>query len=131
MLILLILSTETEAKELLNDEVITLLVGYLGKCVRKELPTPNLMWVDERCTMIIRTLEKMIISDKHIVAKLFEQNLLTFLGMVLEEAVCFNESQRDNELSATLKCLWSVSQDAEALLQISNDASLVKGMLSL
>lgn len=45
VMILSLLATEKEAKDLLNDEALELLVGYLGKCVRNELPTPNTMWM--------------------------------------------------------------------------------------
>lgn len=79
---------------------------------------------------IIKTLEKMITSDEKIVATLLKLNLLALLGKVLEESFCLSEKQRTNELRATLTCLWSLSQNVDALSSIASDASLVKGILT-
>lgn len=129
MMILSMLTTEKEAKELLNDESLALLVGYFGKCVRKELPAPKYMLVNKRCTWIIQTLEKMITSDEHIVEKLLKLDLLTFLEKVLDESFCEVETNRADEISAALTCLWSLSQDFDALLHISRNGLIVMGML--
>ena len=128
------LCTETEAKGLLNESALSLLVGFLAKSVRNELPKENNQWDETRRKSIIRTLEKMITSDDGVVAALLKLDILTLLAKALNspgEAHVSNERYKTLELRATLECLWTLSQNAEALQLVTRNASLVKGPLIL
>ena len=70
LMILSQLCIETEAKGLLNENAFSLLVGFLAKSVRNELPQDNTIWAVTRRRSLIRTLEKMITSDDRVVAAL-------------------------------------------------------------
>ena len=124
------LCTETEAKGLLNDSALSLLVGFLAKSVRNELPQDFPGWSICRRTYIIRTLEKRITSDDRVVAALLKLDILTLLAKALDspgEAHVTNELIRTQELRTTLTCLWTLSQDTEALQLIARNAYLIKG----
>ena len=68
----------SEAKDLLNESALSLLVGFLAKSVRNELPKDNSKWAKTRRTYVIRTLEKMITSDDRVVAALLKLDILSF-----------------------------------------------------
>ena len=124
------LCTETEAKGLLNESALSLLVGFLAKSVRNELPKDNSLWVSTRRRSIIRTLEKRITSDEAVVAALLKLDILTLLAKALDspgEANVPYEYIKTEELRATLTCLWTLSQNADALQLVARNASLVKG----
>ena len=127
LMILSQLSTEKEAKDLLDEGARSLLVGYLGKSVRNELPTDGSKWAATRRTSVIRTLEKMITSDDRAVASLLKLDILAFLGKALSGPVEYSVYKTE-ELRATLTCLWTISHDADALQLIVRNASLVKGL---
>ena len=129
------LCAETEAKGFLNESALSLLVGFLAKSVRNELP-PNAIseWAATRRRSIIRTLEKRITSDEGAVAALLKLDILTLLAKALDspgEAHVTNEHYKTEELRATLMCLWTLSQNADALQLVARNASLVKGPLIL
>ena len=124
------LCTETEAKGLLNDSALSLLVGFLAKSVRNELPKENNMWAATRRRSIIRTLEKRITSDDGVVAALLKLDILTLLAKALDspgEAHVTIKRYKTEELRATLTCLWTLSQNADALQLVARNVSLVKG----
>ena len=126
------LCTETEAKGLLNESALSLLVGFLAKSVRNELPEENTEWSATRRRSIIRTLEKRITSDDGVVAALLKLDILTLLAKALDspgEAHVKSEIRKTEELRATLTCLWTLSQNADALQLVARNASLVKGPL--
>ena len=128
------LCTESEAKGLLNESAPTLLVGFLAKSVRNELPKDNTIWASTRRRSIIRTLEKRITSDDGVVAALLKLDILTLLAKALDspgEAHVTIESRKTEELRATLTCLWTLSQNADASQLVARNASLVKGPLML
>ena len=128
------LCIETEAKGLLNESALSLLVGFLAKSVRNELPKDNSKWAATRRRSIIRTLEKLITSDDGVVAALLKLDLLTLLAKALDspgEAHVISETRKREELRATLTCLWTLSQSADALHVVARNASLVKGPLIL
>ena len=130
LMILSQLCTETEAKDLLNESAFSLLVGFLAKSVRNELPQVNTMWAATRRRIVIRTLEKMITSDDRIVAALLKLDIVTLLAKALDspgEAHVKREYRKTEELRATLTCLWALSQNADALQLIACNASLLKG----
>ena len=76
-------------------------------------------------TQVIRTLEKMITSNELIVPTLLRMGLLALLGKALESPI---QSDKTQELRATLMCLWTLSQDSDALKRMARDESLVKGV---
>ena len=124
------LCTETEAKGLLNESALSLLVGFLAKSVRNELPKENNMWANTRRRSIIRTLEKRITSDDGVVAALLKLDILTLLAKALDspgEAHVTIEEYKTEELRATLTCMWTLSQNADALQLVDRNASLLKG----
>ena len=123
------LCTEIEAKGLLNESALSLLVGFLAKSVRNELPKVNIMWGATRRRSIIRTLEKRITSDDGVVAALLKLDILTLLAKALDSPgeAFTNENQKTEELRATLTCLWTLSQNADALQLVARNASFVKG----
>ena len=123
LMLLSTLATEKEAKELLNDNALSLLVDLLGKSVRNELPKEGPLWTSRRRSLVIRTLEKMITSDDRVVATLLKLNLLPLLGNALDSP---NATQA--ELRATLTCLWTLSNGADALQRISKNVELIKSM---
>ena len=128
------LCTETEAKGLLNESALSLLVGFLAKSVRNELPKDNTEWAATRRKSIIRTLEKRITSDDCVVAALLKLDILTLLAKALDspgEAHVTYEQYKTEELRATLTCLWTLSQNADALHLVAHNASFVKGRLIL
>ena len=128
------LCTESEAKGLLNESALTLLVGFLAKSVRNELPKDNTIWASTRRRSIIRTLEKRITSDDGVVAALLKLDILTLLAKALDspgEAHVTIESRKTEELRATLTCLLTLSQNADASQLVARNASLVKGPLML
>ena len=128
------LCTETEAKGLLNESALSLLVGFLAKSVRNELPQVNTMWADTRRRNIIRTLEKRITSDDGVVAALLKLDILTLLAKALNspgEAHVSYEEYKTEERRATLTCLWTLSQNADALQLVARNASLFKGPIIL
>ena len=134
LIILLQLCTETEAKGLLNESALSLLVGFLAKSVRNELPKDYCMWACTRRRSIIRTLEKRITSNDGVVAALLELDILTLLAKALNspgEAHVTDKYIKTEELRATLTCLWTLSQNADALQLVARNASLVKGPLIL
>ena len=124
------LCTETEAKGLLNESAFSLLVGFLAKSVRNELPQVNNMWAGTRRRSVIRTLEKMITSDDCVVAALLKLDIVTLLAKALDspgEAHVAIESYKTEELRATLTCLWALSQNADTLQLMGRNESLLKG----
>ena len=124
------LCTETEAKGLLNESAFSLLVGFLAKSVRDELPQANTKWAATRRRSLIRTLEKMITSDDRVVAALLKLDIVTLLAKALDspdEAHVIKEIYKTEELLATLTCLWALSQNADAVQLMARNASLVKG----
>ena len=130
------LCTETEARGLLNESALSLLVGFLAKSVRNELPQVNTMWANTRRRSLIRTLEKRITSDDSVVAALLKLDILTLLAKALNspgEAHVTDEYKyrKTEELCVTLTCLWTLSQNADALQLVARNASLVKGPLKL
>ena len=131
LMILSQLCTEYEAKDLLNWSACSLLVGFLGKSVRNELPPmENTKWAATRRRKVIRTLEKMITSDDRVVAALLKLDILTLLAKALDspgEAHITIEKYKTEELRATLTCLWTLSLDADALQLMAHNASLIKG----
>ena len=131
LMILSQLCTEKEAKYLLNESALSLLVCFLAKSVRNEFPQDNTMWAATRRRFVIVTLEKMITSDECLVASLIKLDILAFLGKALDapEDILINYTSTDkiNEIRATLTCLWAISQVADALQLMARNASLVKG----
>ena len=132
------LSTESEAKGLLNESALSLLVGFLAKSVRNELPKEINLWSATRRRSVIRTLEKRITSDDGVVAALLKLDILTLLAKALDSpgeahllTVERYKSRKTEELRATLTCLWTLSQNAVALQLVARNASLVKGPLIL
>ena len=128
------LCTETEAKGLLNESALSLLVGFLAKSVRNELTKEITKWSATRRRSVIRTLEKRITSDDGVVAALLKLDILTLLAKALDspgEAHVTIEHYKTEELRATLTCLWTLSQNADALQLVARNASLVKGPLIL
>ena len=124
------LCTETEAKGLLNERALSLLVGFLAKSVRNELPIDYSEWAATRRTSIIRTLEKRITSDDGFVAALLKLDILTLLAKALySPGEVKIEIYKTEELRATLTCLWTLSQNADALQLVARNTSLVKGPL--
>ena len=124
------LCTEYEAENLLNESALSLLVGFLAKSVRNELPKENTTWAAVRRTFVIRTLEKMITSDDRVVAALLNLDILTLLVKALDspgEAHVTIEIRKTEELRETLTCLWTLSLDADALQLMAHNASLIKG----
>ena len=117
------LATEKKAKKLLNDNALSLLVDFFEKSLRNELPKEGLLWTLRRRTLVIRTLEKMITSNDRVVAKLLKLNLLPLLGKALDAP---NATQA--ELRAALTCLWTLSNDADALQRIAKDLELIKSV---
>ena len=117
------LATENEAKELLNDNAISLLVDFLGKSVRNELQKEGPLWTLHRRTLIIRKLEKMITADDRQVAKLLKLNLLP----LLKNAIDAPQASK-GELRAALTCLWTLSNDGDALQRIAKDVELIKSV---
>ena len=131
-MILSLLCTETEAKDLLNESALSLLVGFLAKSVSNELQVPQNMpkWSQCRRRYIIQTLEKMITSDNRVVAALLKLDILMLLAKALDspgESHVRNEIRITEELRATLTCLWTLSQDTQALQRIARNAYLIKG----
>ena len=124
-MILSLLSTEKKAKDFLNDSAILLLVGFLRKSVRNELQMDDAELAVGQRTQVIRTLEKMITSNELIVPTLLRMGLLALLGKALESPI---QSDKTQELRATLMCLWTLSQDSDALKRMARDESLVKGV---
>ena len=124
-MILLQLSTEKEATDLLNESALALLVGFLAKSVHNKLIMDGSKWAAARRTYVIRTFEKMIISDKCVVS-LLKLDILEILGKALD-APYENSQFKTDELRATLTSLWTISQKANALQLIARNASLVKG----
>ena len=125
LMILSQLCTEYEAKDLLNLSARSLLVGFLGKSVRNDLPPmENTKWAAYRRMYVIRTLGNMITSDELVVASLLDFRILEFLGEALDVPT---ENNKTNELHATLTCLWTLTQNAEALQLMALNASLFKG----
>ena len=120
------LSTEKEVKDFLDENALSLLVGYLGKCVRNEIPEDN-RWGHNRCMMICSTLEKMITSDEHLVAPLLKFDIVSLLQKILDSPDKIVSYARA-ELRATLTCLWALSQDADALKFMASNSLLVKCM---
>ena len=130
LMILSQLCTENEAKDLLNESALSLLVGFLAKSVRNELPKDNTRWAAARRTYVISTLEKMITSDDRVVASLLKLDILTLLAKALDspgEAHVTIKIRKTEELRATLTCLWTLSQDADALQLMAHNESLIKG----
>lgn len=123
VMILSLLSTEMEAKYLLGEHALSRLVGFLAKSVNNELPKEGLLWTLRRRTVVIRSLEKMITSDERVVPALLKLGLLALLAKALEAPV-----DDRCELRATLTCLWTLSQDSDALSHIAANALLVKGI---
>ena len=124
------LCTETEAKGLLNESALSLLVGFLAKSVRNKLPKDNSIWAATRRRSVIRTLKKRITSDDGVVAALLKLDILTLLAKALDspgEAHVTYKPTKTEELRATLTCLWTLSQNADALQLVARNASLVKG----
>ena len=78
------LCTESEAKDLLNESALSLLVGFLAKSVRNQLPKDNIIWAATRRRSVIRTLEKMITSDDRVAAALLKLDILTLLAKALD-----------------------------------------------
>ena len=121
-------------RPLLNESALSLLVGFLAKSVRNELPKENSKWANTRRRSVIRTLEKRITSDDGVVAALLKLDILTLLAKALDspgEAHETVERYKTEELRATLTCLWTLSQNADALQLVARNASLVKGPLIL
>lgn len=83
LILLSILLTEKEADKLLNETVLTDLIDFFGKSVRHELPKNGTLWTLRRRTLVMRTLEWMIISDEHFVPTLLKLNLLPLIEKVL------------------------------------------------
>ena len=130
MMLLSQLCTETEAKDLLNESALSLLVGFLAKSVYNELPQETNAWSHYRRRYIIQTLEKRITSDDRVVAALLKLDILTLLAKVLDspgESHVSNEITKTEELRATLTFLWTLSQDTEALQLMARKAYLIKG----
>ena len=130
------LCTETEAKGLLNESALSLLVGFLAKSVRNELPKDYSEWAYTRRRSIIRTLEKRITSDDGVVAALLKLDILTLLAKALDSPgeahlTDDDEDYKTEELRATLTCLWTLSQNVDALQLVARNASLVKCPLIL
>ena len=124
------LCTETEAQGLLNESALSLLVGFLAKSVCNELPQDDTAWSAWRRRFIIETLEKRITSNDRVLAALLKLDILTLLAKALDspgEAHVTDEITRTEELRATLKCLWTLSQNTEALQLIARNAYLIKG----
>ena len=124
------LCTESEANDLLNETAFSLLVGFLAKSVRNELPQDNTQWAATRRRSVIRTLEKMITSDDRVVAALLKLDIVTLLAKALDspgEAHVISDHWKTEELRATLTCLWALSQNADAVQLMARNASLVKG----
>ena len=124
------LCTETEAKGLLTESALSLLVGYLAKSVCNELPQDTSRWSQCRRRYIIQTLEKRITSDDRVVATLLKLDIVTLLAKALDspgESHVRNEIRRTDELRATLTCLWTLSQDMEAVQLMARNAALFKG----
>ena len=120
-MILSLLSTEKEAKDL-NESVISLLITFLWKSVRNELPLENkTKWNQSRRVMIILTLEKVIASDESIIVTLLKLDLLTLLEQALNSPI-----EGPIETQAILTLLWSLSQDDKALNCMARDTSLLK-----
>ena len=120
-MILSLLSTEKEAKDL-NESVISLLITFLWKSVRNELPLENkTKWNQSRRVMIILTLEKVIASDESIIVTLLKLDLLTLLEQALNSPI-----EGPIETQAILTLLWSLSQDDKALNCMAPDTSLLK-----
>ena len=129
LMILSQLCTESEAKSLLNESALSLLVGFLAKSVRNELPQDNSKWGATRRSSIIRTLEKLITSDEGVVPELLKLDILTLLAKALDspgEAHVTSKIRKTEEVRATLTCLWTLSQNADALQLVARNASLVK-----
>ena len=87
-------------------------------------------WSNYRRILIIQTLEKRITSDDRVVVELLKLDILTLLAKALDspgEAHVTSEIRRTEELRATLTCLWTLSQDMEALQLMARNASLFKG----
>ena len=124
------LCTENEAKGVLNEDALSLLVGFLAKSVSNELPQDATLWTLCRRMYIIQTLKKRITSDDSVVAALLKLDILTLLAKALDspgEAHVTNERRRIMELRASLSCLWTLSHDTEALQLIARNAYLIKG----
>ena len=124
------LCTENEAKGLLNESALSLLVGFLAKSVNNELPQDMIGWSNNRRILIIQTLEKRITSDDRVVAALLKLDILTLLAKALDspgETHVTNERKRINALRATLSCLWTLSHDTEALQLMARNAHIITG----
>lgn len=122
LMILSNLSSAKEAKELLQEEALSVLVGFLGKSVRNELPKEGRLWSLHRRTIVISTLERMITSDEQVVATLLKLELLTLLSKTLGA-----QNATQEEVRSALTCLWTLSTDVKALQQISRDENLLRG----
>lgn len=125
-MLLSILSTEKEAKELLNVTSLSMLVEFLRKSVQNELPKEGPLWTLRRRTMAIRTLEMLVTSDESVVPTLLRLHLLPLLAKALEAP-----DATQAELRAALTCLLTLSHDIDALQRISRDTALVKGTLNV
>lgn len=126
LMILSLLSTEKEAKSLLNASALSLLVGYLAKCVRQEIPMDTTKWAHTRRARIISTLEKMITSEESLVAALLQLDIVALLKQTLDTP----DSERcyaTEEACAVLTCLWTQSENETAKRLISSDTPLVTG----
>ena len=123
LLLLCTLSTENEAKDLLNEAAFTHLVAYFGQSVRHELHREGRLWALRGRAMVIRTLEQMATSDEGVVGTLVRLDVLPLLWKVLDAHGATQE-----ELSAALACLWTISYDSDALRHIAHDQWLVKGL---
>ena len=84
LMILSQLCTENEDKDLLNESALSLLVGFLVKSGRNELPEDNTRWAAARRTYVISTLEMMITSDDRVEAALLKLDILTLLAKALD-----------------------------------------------
>ena len=107
------LCTENEAKGLLNESALSLLVGFLEKSVCNELPQDISGWSLCRRRYIIQTLEKSITSDDRVVAALLKHDVLMLLAKALDspgESHVRYEITRTEELRATLTCLWTLTK---------------------
>ena len=124
LLLLCKLSTENEAKDLLNEAAFTHLVAYFGQSVRHELHKESRLWALHGRSMVIRTLEQMATSDESVVGTLVRLDVLPLLWKALDAHGAIRE-----ELRAALACLWTISHDADALRHIAHDPWLVKGLL--
>lgn len=121
LMLLITLSTEVQARDLLNETAFTLLVGYLGQSVRHELHKEGPLWTLHGRAMIIRTIEKMATSDESVIGTLVWLDILPLLWTCLDAKGATQE-----ELRAALTCLWTISNDMDAMRHIAHDSWLVK-----